>query len=375
VSPLAKIAAALTALLVLALAPAADARRTVPSQFMGMNWDGPVALAPEQVQSSQFARMGAAGVEAVRTTFQWSTAQPDDHGPIDLGPTDTFVGMAAAHRIEVLPIVTVAPPWARIVDAPQSAPANPPDMVPFVQALVHRYGAGGSFWTDHPELPKVPIRYWQFWNEPHLFFQWTLPPRQAGNWPGTYAAALAVFHDAVKAADPRAKVVLAGLSNQSPSYLTTLYKRGIRPNFDVVAIHPYTGTAAHVVELARRIRVVMKHYGDARKPLWLTELGLPSSRGRVNSKNTLQTTPRGMARFLTGSYKSLARTRRNPAIGVSRAFWYTWASEYSGDIFRYTGLFRYDGTGSAGAQLAFGAYVQVARLLEGCTKASSGSCR
>jgi hypothetical protein len=82
-----------------------------------------------------------------------------------------------------------------------------------------------------------------------------------------------------------------------------------------------------------------------------------------------------MARFLTGSYKALAGTRRSRAIGVSRVFWYTWASEYSGDIFRFTGLFRYAGTGSPGAQLAFRAYVQVARLLEGCAKTSSGSCR
>jgi hypothetical protein len=234
---------------------------------------------------------------------------------------------------------------------------------------VARYGAGGSFWSEHPELPKVPIRYWQFWNEPHLPFQWTLPHGQEKRWPQTYAAQLKVFYATVKQADPHAKVVLAGLANLSWQYLSALYRQGVRGNFDVAAIHPYTTKPSGVVRLVGKMRAVMKRHHDAKKPIWITELGLPASRGRVKDKNQLQTTARGMARFLSASYAAVRKK-------APRVYWYTWASEYKGGIFRFTGLLRFaDGSTQPVKQPAYGAYVRTARSMEGCVKTTAGVCR
>jgi hypothetical protein len=349
-----KIAIALIA--ALALAPAAAAR-SVPQRFMGVNWDSSIAAAPAAVQNPQFPRMASSGVETVRTAFLWSQAQPTQGGPIDLSATDSFVERAAARRIEVFPHVILAPSWARLIPATFSPPRDPALFQPYVRALVARYGPNGTFWPQHPGLPRVPIRYWQFWNEPHLSFQWTLPPGHAGEWPQSYTAELAVFYRTVKAADPHAKVVLAGLANTSWTYLRALYRSHARRFFDVAAIHPYTTKPAGVVRLVGRFRAVMRAYHDGRKPLWVTELGLPASLGRAHSKNALQTTPRGMARFLTGSYEALRRR-------VPRVYWYTWASEYRGDVFRYTGLFKYAGGSSQPtAQPAYRAFVRVVRRL------------
>ena len=49
----------------------------------------------------------------------------------------------------------------------------------YLAALVERYGPDGTFWTDHPELPKHPLREWQIWNEPHLPAYWDAPRERA----------------------------------------------------------------------------------------------------------------------------------------------------------------------------------------------------
>jgi hypothetical protein len=352
----------------LLFAPVAEARKA-PPRYMGMNWDGAIAEAPSAVRDAQFPRMASAGVETVRTTFRWTDAQPVQGGPIDLSATDAFVIQAASRRIETLPVVIVAPAWARMSPAPLSPPSDGTLIQPYIRALIARYGPSGSLWTEHPELPRVPIRYWQFWNEPHLPYQWDLPSDRRNEWPQTYASQLKVFHSTVKQADPHAKVVLGGLANFSWRYLSQLYSRGVHGNFEVAALHPYTTKPSGVVRLYKHFRRVMAKHGDRRKPVWVTELGLPASRGRAHSTSPLQTTSRGMARYLSGSYAALRKT-------VPRVYWYTWASEYSGDIFRFAGLFRYaGGSGQPAVQPAHAAYLRTARRMEGCSKTAAGVCR
>jgi hypothetical protein len=359
------------------LAPAsgAAARRTVPQAFYGVNWDSEIAAnAPAPVEDREWARMARSGVEATRTTFLWSAAQPEPGGPFNFARTDRLVTLATSHGIELLPVVILAPAWARQNGADFSPPRNPDEYAAYLTALVHRYGPQGSFWGEHPELKRKPIRKWQIWNEPHLGFQWTDGPED--DYAPAYGALLRASYRAVHAADPRASVVLAGLSNYSWTYLEDLYSRGgIRGFYDVAAVHPYTRTASGVVTIAKRFRRVMAKHHDGRKRLWITELGLPASRGKENSKNALQTTDKGMAEFLTGSYANVAKTRRNPSVGVSRVYWYTWASVYCCEIFRYTGLLAYDNKSTVKARPAYKAYVRSARGAQGCTKTSSGACR
>jgi hypothetical protein len=366
---------ALALLAVLAPASASAAKRSVPQAFYGANWDNEISEnAPASLVDAQWARMARSGVEATRTSFVWATAQPDPGGPIGFARTDRLVTLATLHGIELLPIVILAPPWARENGADFSPPRNPAEYAAYLTALVRRYGPQGSFWGEHPELKKRPLRKWQIWNEPHLGFQWTKPENE--DYAKGYGALLRPAYRAVHAADPHASVVLAGLSNYSWRYLEDLYSRGhIRGYYDIAAVHPYTRTASGVVEIARRFRAVMAKHHDGRKRLWITELGLPASRGKQDSNNVLQTTDSGMAKFLTGSYAGVANTRRRLSVGVSRVYWYTWASTYCCDIFRYTGLLAYNNKDSVAARPAYTAYVRSARRAEGCTKADSGACR
>ncbi|MFL5894336.1 MAG: glycosyl hydrolase, partial [Thermoleophilaceae bacterium] len=231
--------------------------------------------------------------------------------------------------------------WARQdPDNGSSPPARPDDYVAYLRALVGRYGPSGSFWSEHPDLPKRPLRTWQIWNEPQLRYQWA-----SADWQTGYGDLLRAAHAALKEADPGCTVVLAGATNFAWDVLESLYDKGaIKGQFDVAALHPYTGSVGRVLKAVNLFKAVLKRHGDAARPVWITELAWPASRGRVKAPaglGTIVTTAKGMALRLARAYRLLARTH-----AVQRAYWYTWASGYrkAQGIFDYSGLERYDGS-------------------------------
>jgi Beta-galactosidase/Glycosyl hydrolase catalytic core len=318
----------LTILAVLVTAPVADA---ASKRFFGVVYDRAVSEASAEVQDAQFALMRKTGVRTVRRVFSWAEAQPAEGQPPNFASLDALVERAARNDIEILPIVMYAPAWARLnPDDFASRPRNNADYVAFLTALITRYGPAGR--TNHP------LRVWQIWNEPQLRYQWA-----EKDWEESYGRLLAAAYDGVKKADPGAKVMLAGATNFAWDALEALYDKGaIKGHFDIAALHPYTGSAGRVVKAAQLFRAVLQKHGDVRKPLWITELAWPASKGRVKPPQGLQalpTTDRGMATRLTKAFRLLQKARI-----VQRAYWYTWASEYrkQDGIFGFTGLQRYD---------------------------------
>jgi hypothetical protein len=260
--------------------------------------------------------------------------------PPSFAGTDPVVARAAANRIDVLPVVMYAPQWARQDPGNGvSPPARPDDYSAYLRALVERYGPAGSFWADHPGLPRRPVRTWQVWNEPQLRYQWS-----SKDWEQGYGRLLASAHATLKQADPGCTVVLAAATNFAWDALDALYaKGGIRGHFDVAALHPYTGSAGRVLQAVNLFRAVLRRHGDGRLPVWITELAWPASQGRVKPPaglTALPTTDTGMATRLTRAYTLLAKKR-----AVQRAYWYTWSSGYrrADGIFDFTGLQRFDG--------------------------------
>src|SRR5437763_9756337 len=338
---------------------AAPAHAKAPRDFFGVQYGGAVAGASPSTQDAEWKRMAATGIRTTRTVFSWADAQPAQDQPPSFATTDPAVARAAADGIDVLPVVMYAPAWAR--EDPQngaSPPAQPDGYVGYLRALVARYGPLGSFWLEHPELPKRPLRTWQIWNEPQLRYQWADPDWQPG-----YGKLLHAAHDALKQADPGCTVVLAGATDFAWDALPALYDKGdIKGEFDVAALNPYTGSAGRVLEAVHLFRAVLRKHADGRLPLWITELAWPASKGRMKAPpglKTIVTTDKGMALRLTRAYTLLAKSR-----AVQRAYWYTWASGYksAGGIFDFTGLERFDGTRST-ATRALRAYRKVARAL------------
>lgn len=365
-SPMAPLSLVLAlALAALAAAPGAQAR--VPDSFFGVMWDREITKAPEAEQDAQFALMAQSGVETLRTVFWWSRAQKSAGAPFDFTETDALMTHAARHGIKLLPIVLSTPPWAAQIPGQYgSPPARVSDYTAYVRALVLRYGPAGSFWDEHPELPRRPQRDWQIWNEPHLEFYWSTKGRPKKSWVRGYARLLKASKKTIDSIDSGATVVLAGLADFAWKHFDRLSHFKIARYFDVASINLFTARPKLLIKGVRRFGRALRRGRAARKPIWVTETTWPAGKGRVPVpkpawQRDWYTSDAGMAGRLRSAYRLAARNVRR--LGVRRLYWYTWSSAYrDGDLFDYAGLVQYrDGVWEP--RPALDAYAEVARRL------------
>lgn len=364
-----------------AAAPA-PASPAAGSEFLGVSAGAPL-LAPGFALGPELRLMAASGVQSLRAPFYWRIAQPyrtqaevppalrarfiPIHGvPTSFAPSDGIVEAAARAKISVLPVVLGAPGWAaRHPRLPNSPPAGTASYAAFARALVERYGPRGSFWTAHPQVPRVPIRTWQVWNEPNHSFYWSDQPFQVD-----YVRLLRAAHDAIHAADPGARVLTAGFAERSWETMASLYRAGARGAFDVAAIHPYTFEVANVVKIAHLVRAALVKAGDAKRPLMITELSWSSGVGHVKRTFGFDTTEADQAVRLRRAISALTRQRR--ALGIERMYWESWMT-YDRDAnnpFDFSGLREERPGGGPRDKAALGAYRQVALRIEGCLRAT-----
>ena len=228
---------------------------------------------------AQWALMRRSGVESVRVVFSWAQAQPEAGMQPDFTQIDAKVELAARNGIDLLPVVLYTPDWAATYPARHGTPPKfPSDYAAYVTQLVRRYGPKGTFWDERPDLPRRPLRNWQIWNEPHFDFYWYTPQ---GSWAPEYVKLLRAARNAIRPADPGARVVLAAFADASWKVLTAAYKAGARGAFDVAAINIFTGRPGFVMTAARLTRHVLNRERDLRKPIWVTETTFPAAKGKV----------------------------------------------------------------------------------------------
>jgi hypothetical protein len=343
----------------LALLWAAPAGAAAPREFFGVMADGPALAAPTDLVR-ETRTMRSTGVGSVRVAFYWRDMQAQEGGPVDFAETDRIVTALARSGLRVFPTLVRAPTWAAGGDGREGAvPTDPRTYAAFCAEVVRRYGRGGSFWRENPDVPARPVRAWQVWNEPDMRRYWLGSP-----WPSTYVGLLRAARPAIKGADPRAQVVMAGLTNRSWRGLGRLYSAGARGLFDAAAVHPFSRRVGNVVEIVRRGRRTMRRRGDARVPLVLSEISWSSGKGRSTLNYGWETTERGQAARVRAVVAALARQRRR--LRIQAFYWYTWLSPRPGDAesFAYSGLRRLDGSGrpvAKPAQRAFRLAVRRAR--------------
>ena len=339
---------------VLALAAPAQAR--VPAAFFGVMADGPL-LSPSTDLAREATLMRGAGVGSARVAFYWTSMQPQAGAPVDFTDTDRIVGALARSHVTVLPILVRAPAWAAGGDTREGAVPDAGAYAAFVAEVVRRYGLHGTFWAQHPGVPAARIRQFQIWNEPDIQRYWEGSP-----WAPTYVTLLRAARGAIKAIDPGARIVAAGLTNRSWDDLSTLYDAGARGLFDAAAIHPFSARVANVVKIVRLARSAMRAHGDGKVPLLLTEVSWSSGKGRSSFNYGWETTEQGQAAKVREALRALAAQRTR--LGIGGVWWYTWLSPAVGDdeSFSYSGLRRLSG-GRPVNKPAFTAFKQTVRQL------------
>ncbi|MEA2332733.1 MAG: polysaccharide biosynthesis protein PslG [Thermoleophilaceae bacterium] len=306
--------------------------------------------------ASEVRAMKASGVTTLRAPFYWWTAEPKQGRPPSFAATDRLVAETARAQIELLPVVLGTPSWAaRHPELGNSPPAGTEDYARFLAALIGRYGPDGSFWAEHGDVPEQPIRSWQLWNEPDHLHYWSDQPYQRD-----YVRLARAARAAIKAADPGARVVMAGFADRSWDSIAAVYGAGAKGVFDAVAIHPYTFEVRDVLRIVRYARRELRRAGDPGRPLWLTEVTWSSGRRAGHPARPFETTEPDQAARLGRALPLLLRTRRE--LGVERIFWENWISTDSNhdNPFDFSGLRVLDPDGTVSEKPAYAVFKRIA---------------
>lgn len=293
-------------------------------------------IAPQEwLTDADAAYMKAGGIETVRAALEWNGAQPTPNGPYLWGQLDKTLEVAARHGLKVLPFITGTPTW--LAPTTTTLPLNgelvKQEWTRFLQAAVRRYGPGGEFWAEHgpggiwgnpPITNPMPLRTWQIWNEAN-FFYFSSPAT-----PQAYSRLLRLSTPAIKAVDPGAKVVTAGLFGlpgaesggnlPAAEFLRKLYRYpGIEKYFDGIALHPYAGSVSELEAMVSGFHQVTVENED-RVPLYITEMGW----GSQYDPNVVsfERGYKGQARSLRKAYGFLIGNRQ--LLNLKSVYWFSW---------------------------------------------------
>lgn len=220
------------------------------------------------VAEAALDRVAALGVRWLRFDAAWSEIETAA-GRYDWSNVDRVLAAATARGLSVLLVLGTSSSWSRPAGADwnhgPSTDAERAGFAGFAAAAAARY--------------RGQADAYEIWNEPNLPGSWAPRPDAT-----SYLRLLTVTYRAIHGADPDAVVLSGGTGGgatalESVGWHRALYTGGLRAVSDGVAVHPYpdapdadSGEAAK----ARQVRALMDANGDASKPLWGTETGIPT---------------------------------------------------------------------------------------------------
>jgi hypothetical protein len=323
-SLLAALLAAAAALVI--AAPASAQGQGGPNDFYGV-------IPIEQMQENEFATLDDSEIGILRLPVIWRAIEPAPDN-YNWSLLDYYVGHAAQVGVQVLPFVYTSPQWAvsgcqgeikcQNVPPIQSAESREA-WQDFLRDLIARYGPNGEFWAANPAISPLPFETYQIWNEPSSPTYWKKPNA------GQYAQLVQLSSDTIRAEQPGARILLAGLfgtpqgkdaaKNVVWKYLGRLYKtQGIEQAFDAVALHPYAPDVEGLDTQLRKARQKMQRAGDGNAEIVVTEIGWGSA--RPHGDRPLIKGKKGQKRLLNQSYRFLNRNQDKYNIGG--IIWYAW---------------------------------------------------
>lgn len=166
-----------------------------------------------------------AGIAWVRWPMSWADIEPQNTTPAGFKWTTLDADLLAAARRGLKVILTIDgnPSWAATYGQAGIIDRVPlSEFVEFVSAVVERYDGDGR--DDAPGSPAV--QHFEFYNEPDVYgtYRW-------GDNGDKYAGMLCAVYPAVKAASPRAEVLMGGIAYD---YFTEEYGPFVREFLDRV---------------------------------------------------------------------------------------------------------------------------------------------
>jgi hypothetical protein len=235
-------------LLVAAVVPggSALAATPLPHDRLGINFTG----APPDL-----ATASAAGVGLARDQV------------IDGTDIDAVVQLTAAAHLRLYPMLGLP--------SSQGPAADASAMASFVTSFARRYGRGGSFWAEHPELPYLPVESYEIGNEPDITP--TAPADQTSLHyadPAAFAQVYESSRTALHQVDPGAQAVVGGMLDSGAIGLSDAerYLSAIGP-MDAVGYHPYLYDVTRMQQDTAALRQWLDTHGHRGVPLDINEFG------------------------------------------------------------------------------------------------------
>jgi hypothetical protein len=269
--------------LVVLILSAQQATAAVPEDYFGVNGQG-LFYEPSDHWDAQLAAMAAGGLKVVRSDASWDGVEPQPPDPgtgqhtYQWGKLDAEVAAMSRHGLRWYPILDYSAPWAaQATGDPFSPPAHAGDYVAWAQAVAARYGRGGSFWQEHPELTPLPVTSYEVWNEENSDVFWH-PQAQA---PEAYADLYLATRAGLRQVDPAARVVVGGLAlantgvTDESQFIQRMYahRPDLQGNVDAVGFHPYALDAGGVLTTLAAFRHTLDSLSQTTLPIDITEIG------------------------------------------------------------------------------------------------------
>lgn len=254
-----------------------------PSLLLGISASIRLEEGPDRCEQARLA--AETGVGAVREDISWATTEPREN-EYDWSAYDAVVRTATEAGLIVLPILDDAPAWA--APAEDCLPSDPAAYASFTAATVARYGPGGEFWRENPELPARPLLWYELWNEP-----WDAGCNRD---PAGYARLVVAAVSAARAVSPAVRFLIGGdtsyqtLQGKRADWIAGMYaaEPDLGSYFDAFSVHPYGGDPAvytpdgdtdNQPARLQQVHAELAAHGDGDKPLWVTEIGWSTCSG------------------------------------------------------------------------------------------------
>ena len=294
---------------------------TAPRAGQGLPAYGTQAWQSNRLREPDFRLIRENGAGFYR--FNVLTSGDDDREPPSVRTYDRLIAAATRERVELLPVLLRSrskerAPREQVAEPPET-PAEHAEWRGRVRFFAERYGPDGSFWDERPGLPYRPIRLWEVWNEPNLSQFWD--DRRVN--PREYGRLLRETRGVLRAVDPEARIVSAGLAWKygGGRYLGAMLDAAGPCSVDALSLHPYARSPERAVSYLSEARSVADSRGLRDVDLWTTEIGWRVGGGGDPAIETTRVeTPAAQARALEAFLRATTRRRDELGLGPTFAF-------------------------------------------------------
>jgi hypothetical protein len=220
---------------------------------------------PYSFMQAMFAQAAGMHASAIRLDVAPALVFTGQSQPPDFSGLDEVMALSAQYSVPVVADLFTIPWW--IADC--QVPTDPSGMT---RCGTDDLAAYGSLITQIVAHADPVILDWEIWNEPDSAEFFTGTPQQ-------YAQMLRTAHDAIKAIDPQADVLLGGISSTAGmSWLAQVFATpgaDAGEAFDIANVHERNRLDALAGDIVSWKRF-LGTYDDFTGPLWVTEHGYPS---------------------------------------------------------------------------------------------------